>query len=35
MMHGVLPLGAAATLESRAPARGRLVASRRLAETAR
>jgi acyl-coenzyme A thioesterase PaaI-like protein len=34
-MRGVLPLGAAATLEFRAPAHGRLVASCRLAETAR
>ncbi|MGI8451747.1 MAG: DUF4442 domain-containing protein [Streptosporangiaceae bacterium] len=34
-MRGVLPLGAAATLEFRAPARGRLVASCRLAEAAR
>jgi acyl-coenzyme A thioesterase PaaI-like protein len=34
-MSGVLPLGAAATLEFRAPARGRLVASCRLGAAAR
>jgi len=34
-MRGVLPLGAVATLEFRAPARGRLVASCRLGEAAR
>ncbi|MDX6338831.1 MAG: hypothetical protein QOG05_6171 [Streptosporangiaceae bacterium] len=34
-MRGVLPLGATATLEFRAPAHGRLVASCRLAEAAR
>jgi acyl-coenzyme A thioesterase PaaI-like protein len=34
-MRGVLPLGAAATLEFRAPARGRLVASCRLGAAAR
>jgi len=34
-MRGVLPLGAVATLEFRAPARGRLVAACRLGEAAR
>ena len=34
-MRGILPLGAIATLEFRAPARGRLVASCHLAEAAR